>query len=167
MNLKIQLQAHSNAEYKITVNGFEVDTLDPNQPNIICIEHFNKRESHTAIQNGKIISDRALELKSIQFDDYKIPEVVLYNISFKVHPFMDVIRDLPDTINSLYFGYNGVYEIKFDNFYKWYFTQLEIAERIAHNHDDSLVKYGNIVEVNDATDMTIYQLQEIIDDPSI
>lgn len=169
MNLKIILKIHNNAEYIVSVNDTELphaDTIlyefNPEEQTSIKIKHVNKNESDTIVRDGVIISDKAIELVSIQFDDYKIPDTVLYNIPYKVSGFTDVVRDLPDEVlNTLYFGFNGVYEIKFKNFYEWYYTELVLAEERAHT-DSSLVKYGKSVQTDDVTNISIHDLEELI-----
>lgn len=113
--------------------------------NSIVIEHYDKQGSDTVCDNeGNVISDRAIILKSIEFDDMSVPEVLLYNQKF--YP------DWPDqpeyTRNDLYFGYNGKYIFNFaDNSKKMYYNFLLEKEFMANMNNKKLIQLPNGEEI--------------------
>ena len=113
--------------------------------NSIVIEHYDKQGSDTECdQEGNVVSDRAIILKSIEFDDLTVPEVLLYNQKF--YP------DWPDQpkfiTNDLYFGYNGKYIYEFGNdSWKLYYNNLLKKELLANIHNKQLIQLPNGEEI--------------------
>jgi len=154
--------------------------IDPIEKNNIQIEHYDKKGEETVVDDdGEVISDRALILKSIILDDFNIPEVILYDRSFRVNWTTDQLRenkDLPKEIkNNLYFGHNGTYRFEFgsDSAREYYLCLLE-KERIANVHNkkemrDSTGKLvevfeftGRLVDSNEKDSITIDELHQMI-----
>jgi len=152
----------------------------PNTRNSIEIQHYDKKGRETVTdQNGEVVSDRALILKSISLDGYEIPELTLHDKEFEVHWTKEQIKEdhnRPSTIkNNLYFGYNGIYRLEFGNDgAKEYFHNLIEKERIAniHNKKEMIGPDGRRIEVfeftgrlvdsNEEEAITIAQLYERI-----
>ena len=91
-----------------------------------------------------LIKIRAIILKSIEFDDLTVPEVLLYNQKF--YP------DWPDQpnfiTNDLYFGYNGKYIYEFGNdSWKLYYNNLLKKELLANIHNKQLIQLPNGEEI--------------------
>jgi hypothetical protein len=150
--------------------------------NTIQIEHYGKSGRETIVNDdGDVVSDKALILKSISIDDYSVPEVVLHDRPFKINWTADQLRENPhrpaQIKNNLYFGYNGVYEYTFGNdSAKEHFINLIEKERIANIHnkkeivrpDGKVVEAfeftGQLVDSNQAETVTIEQLYKRIND---
>ena len=123
--------------------------------NVLKIEHFDKKNNDTKEENGEIIKDRALELKSISIDKFLIPEIVLFNQKFyPLYPknFFDDPNNAPPKFltNNLYFGFNGHYVIEFKkDIHKWYFEKLLEKEMIANLNNQEFITLpnGDVVEV--------------------
>jgi len=93
--------------FVLTMYPEEINLQDSNA---ISIKHYDKSRNDTIVdKEGNIEKDRAIILKSISFNDLKVPEVILYKQRF--------FPDWPDqpfyTTNNLYFGYNGEYFYNF------------------------------------------------------
>ena len=98
-----KIQCHDQ-EYE---NTLQVD-LEKGD-NSLKIEHFGKDPRDT-LDNTK---DVAVELKGLWFNNIKISEIDLYSYDFHVtkwrYPVSPIVK------NSLYFGFNGVYDYKFSS----------------------------------------------------
>ena len=123
--------------------------------NVLKIEHFDKKNNDTKEENGEIVKDRALELKSIGIDKISIPEIVLFNQKFyPLYPknFFEDQNNAPPKFltNNLYFGFNGHYIIEFKkDIRKWYFEKLLEKEMIANLNNQEFITLpnGNTIEV--------------------
>jgi len=152
--------------------------IDAVEENNIEIEHYDKKGKETVVDDdGEVISDRALILKSIILDDFIIPDVILYDRPFYVNWTTDQLRenkDRPKEIkNNLYFGYNGTYRFEFggDSAKEYYLCLLE-KERIANVHNKKEMRdatgklvevfefTGRLVDSNEKDNITIEQLYE-------
>ena len=114
--------------------------------NSLQITHYGKRGNDSITDaEGNIIKDKAIILKSVSFDNYNIPEVILYQQKF--YPNWE---GQPEFItNNLYFGFNGTYELKFEkNVKKWYYNLLLEKERLANinNKKEMVLSNGTVVE---------------------
>ena len=129
--------------------------VNPRDKNNLYIEHYGKQGYETIVdEDGVVVSDRAVMLKSISLDDFEIPELILYNKPFVVEWSKEQLEEnptRPKTItNNLYFGYNGSYCYTFGNdSAKEYYLCLLEKERIAniHNKKEMIGPDGNTIEV--------------------
>lgn len=198
MNLKIKLKANfakdKKPSIKISVNdavlyngfidcnekeySFDVEPMHQNQ---LTIEHYNKQNSDTVIdKNGNIVEDLSIELVSIEIDDVKILETVLYNMPFYVNWPDNLIEDfknkgelVPEYItNNLYFGFNGIYKFDFSNnilvdYYKQFWfdeTQAHQNQTLSYNGQEIFNRMGVTVEINKDSDFTIHDLKRMVID---
>jgi len=133
---------------------FDVDERNLKSENTIKIEHYDKQGQDTIVnENGEILSDRAIILKSISLDGLKIPELVLF-----AHPFHVIKTEkqktretgIPEKIeNNLYFGYNGFYQYKFGlDARKHYYESLLTKEKLSNvgNTKTMSLPDGSVVE---------------------
>ena len=68
-------------EGKFFVWHVHLENVD--QSNTIEITHFDKSGRETILDDeGNIVSDRAIALKSLEFDDLRVPDVILYQNKF-------------------------------------------------------------------------------------
>ena len=162
----------------------DIELENPMEKNTLSIEHYDKKGKETVVnQNGDVLSDRAIILKSIKIDGNEIPEVILYDHDFIVNWSKQQLKDnieSPNTIkNNLYFGYNGVYNYYFSNdSRKDYFRNLIEKERLANisNKQEMTLPSGEVVEVfeftgklvdsNQKEAMTISELYEKVKNES-
>ena len=154
--------------------------VNPRDKNNLYIEHYGKQGYETIVdEDGVVVSDRAVMLKSISLDDFEIPELILYNKPFVVEWSKEQLEEnptRPKTItNNLYFGYNGSYCYMFGNdSAKEYYLCLLEKERIANIHnkkemvgpDGNTIEVfefsGNLIDSNKPNDYTIGQLFELV-----
>jgi len=197
MNIKICLQPYSSRNnypsVRIKINDIklfddvvytenftftkEIENLK--DINFLTIEHYNKSNKDTISDGDKIIEDKAIELKSIIIDRYKVPEVILY--SNKFYPqYPKNIADAPEYItNNLYFGYNGIYYFSFEkDISVWYYKMLLLKEKLANENNQKVVTLpnGEVVETfefagkdmkaNDASSLSINELYTLIQNES-
>jgi len=201
MNLKIKLKANfakdKKPSIKISVNdavlhngivdcnekeySFDVEPIQQNQ---LIIEHYNKQNNDTIVdESGNIVEDLSVELVSIDIDNVKILETVLYNMPFYVdwpdnliEDFRNKGEDVPEYItNNLYFGFNGIYKFDFSNnivleYYKQFWFDEEQAHKnqtLSDNGHEIFNRMGETVEINKDSDFTIHDLKRmVIDDES-
>lgn len=196
MNLKIKLKANfakdKKPSIKISVNNavlynglvdynekeysFDVEPIQQNQ---LTIEHYNKQNNDTiADENGNIVEDLSVELVSIDIDNVKILETVLYNMPFYVdwpdnliEDFKNKGEDVPEYItNNLYFGFNGIYKFDFSNnivleYYKQFWfdeTQAHKNQTLSDNGHEIFNRMGETVEINKDSDFTIHDLKRMV-----
>lgn len=147
------------------------------EKNVIKIIHKNKSNKDTVSKNKIIVEDRAVELKSLVIDNFRIPEVYLYNQKFyPVYP-ENLKQEHPPTYitNNLYFGFNGTYQLFFNNpIDKWYYSTLLFKERLANQNNQTFVELpdGDKVETyefagkqilgKEKDDITIKDLHKLI-----
>lgn len=138
--------------------------------NMLEIEHFDKNGKETILDSeGNIISDRAISLKSIAFDELPVPEVVLYQ-----QKFFPKWPDQPAVLKgNLYFGFNGIFTMEFgDDSEKIYFNNLLTKELIANINNKKTMQLpsgetvetfefnGSTVNANEPDTTTIETLYE-------
>jgi hypothetical protein len=148
--VKIQIKDHKiynglckPNEGKYFVWNVHLENVD--QFNTIEITHFGKKGKETILDTeGNIVSDRAIALKSLEFDDMRVPDVILYQ-----NKFYPDWPDQPEFItNNLYFGYNGTYKFNFlENPHKMYFQHLLEKELIANINNKKIMQLPNGEEV--------------------
>ena len=148
--VKIQIKDHKiynglckPNEGKYFVWNVHLENVD--QSNTIEITHFGKKGKETILDTeGNIVSDRAIALKSLEFDDMRVPDVILYQ-----NKFYPDWPDQPEFItNNLYFGYNGTYKFNFlENPHKMYFQHLLEKELIANINNKKIMQLPNGEEV--------------------
>ena len=148
--VKIQVKDHKiynglckPNEGKYFVWNVHLENVD--QFNTIEITHFGKKGKETILDTeGNIVSDRAIALKSLEFDDMRVPDVILYQ-----NKFYPDWPDQPEFItNNLYFGYNGTYKFNFlENPHKMYFQHLLEKELIANINNKKIMQLPNGEEV--------------------
>ena len=185
-NVKILLNHNTLLDQVLTPNNnkffiFEKEINSLNDTNILIIEHYNKRNSDTIVDNNKdIIRDKAIELIAISFDNVDIPKVVLYDNKFYPDWPTNIIKEHngnpPKFItNNLYFGFNGKYEMTFSKNYKsWYFEQLMKKERMSNKANQELMTLpsgevietfefaGKTLKANETGNLTINDLYALI-----
>lgn len=165
MNIKIVLEPAYSIKWpmvRIAVNEREIykGICNPNEgkhfvwninlenvddANTLAIEHFDKHGKETILDHeGNIVSDRAIMLKSLEFDGTKVPDVILYQSKFFPN-----WPDQPDYItNNLYFGFNGVYKFDFGkDARKMYYAHLLQKELIANINNKKIMQLPNGEEV--------------------
>jgi len=195
MKIEINLRGNSshnkNPMAKIIVNDREyfngeiigqrdfIFYFEPNEENVLQIEHYNKTNNDTVVdQTGKIVSDLSLELLSIRIDDVEIINTVLYSMPFYVNWPANIIEDYrsknqdpPQYIeNNLYFGFNGVYKFAFsDNVIVEYYKQFWLDEAQAHKNQTQKDQNGEVFErmgekvaIDKNSDFTIYDLERLV-----
>jgi len=124
---------------------FETTLTDLQPKNILQIEHYDKKGTDSVLDNeGNIISDKAISLKSLQFDGLKVPDVILY--ASKFYPDWP---DQPEYItNNLYFGFNGTYKFEFgQDAKKMYYQHLLQKESIANTNNVQKIQLPSGEEV--------------------
>lgn len=195
MKLKITLKGNSaNNKYplvKISVNDkifyndpvaetFEIE-IEPliQKNNQLTIEHYNKQNHDTVVdKNGNITEDLSVELVSIEIDDIKILETVLYSMPYYVHWPDNLVKEFESRgetpplclTNNLYFGFNGIYKFDFsDNVVVEYYKQFWLDEVQAHQNQTSVdgdnevfERMGEKVAVNQSADFTIHDLKRLV-----
>ena len=125
---------------------FDIDLENAQEQNSLKITHRDKHGKDTIVdEEGNIVSDRAIILKSLEFDSLRVPEVILYQSKF--YP------NWPDqpkyTTNNLYFGFNGTFEFLFSkDVERMYFQHLLDKEMIANfnNKKEMQLPNGQVVE---------------------
>ena len=149
-NLKIKVNSKTMFDDVCMPNKekyFVYDTSleNMNELNHLEIIHHGKSGDDTVVdKEGNVIDDRAIILKSIEFDNYAVPEVLLYENKF----FPDW-PDQPENIkNNLYFGFNGTYRLEFINdAKKMYFNNLLEKESLANINNKKIVQLPSGKEI--------------------
>jgi len=116
---------------------FEKEVKNTHEKNVLQITHYNKKGQDTVVDDeGNIVSDRALFLKSLIFDNLNVPDVILYQSKFYPN-----WPGQPKFItNNLYFGFNGTYEFEFsNNSNKMYYEHLLQKELIANINNKKVI----------------------------
>ena len=164
-------------------NMLEFD-FTPNEDNVLKIHHMLKTNDDTVVDNeGNIVADKAIELKSISIEQISVPDTVLYNKSYHVNwpenlkqNFLNEGKKVPDYIkNTLFFGFNGYYEFDFiGDFLKQYYRQFWENEDQSHNNQTKLIsvdskqveafdRFGEETAINQEFELTIHDLKKIIE----
>ena len=75
--LRLSIDSHTLLEYEFSGPEGEVslnlDIFSPGK-HTLCIERWGKLDSNVVFQDGKILQDQTVELKSIWYQDVQIPE---------------------------------------------------------------------------------------------
>lgn len=90
------------------VDTLSVDVVIPadDKEYTLIVERYGKTDLNTQVDNGKIVSDQILEIKSLQVDNIDLPNFIIFNhTEFK---FNDQVHK-----GSCYFGPNGEWAFKF------------------------------------------------------
>lgn len=146
----------------------EIYLEEVNDINLLEITHYDKKGKETILDDdGNTVSDRAIMLHSIEFNELKVPEIILYKNRF----YPNWPGQPAYTTNNLYFGFNGTYEFTFGpDSEKMYFEYLLEKEKLANinnmklitNPDGSVVEsfefIGKLVDSNKAESITIDEL---------
>lgn len=161
---------------------FNIDALDINY---LKIHHYGKDNQDTLVDDqGKIIKDKAIELKKIKLENVYILESVLYNKPYYVIWPENLVNDfkskgepVPEYItNTLFFGFNGYYEFDFvGDFLKQYYRQFWEDETQAHINQTKKInldgedvetfnRYGEDTAIDQTFDLTIHDLAKMIND---
>ena len=120
---------------------YEADIDKPKDQNILKITHRDKHGNDTVVDKEEnIVSDRAIILKSLEFDSLKVPEVILYESKF----YPNWPGQPEYTTNNLYFGFNGTFEFLFSSdTQRMYFTHLLQKEMIANTNNKKEIQLPN------------------------
>lgn len=152
---------------------FDVVPKDPLNTNVLIIEHYGKQDTDTIIdQKGKILKDRAVEIKSIEIDGFDQPWNLLY--SKKFYPIWPKhMKDMPEFItDNLYLGFNGRYIFDFPkNIGQEYYNSLWEQERninnkltvVDENKEEWFTSYGLKIKLDEKFDFNLSKLKEIIE----
>jgi len=173
-----QILINGEIKYDGTVIGtqdFEYEVADNTSVNTLEIVHYGKLDEHTVVDNDyNIIADRSVELKSVKLNKRSVLETVLYNSPYRViwpeGQRQSATAPLPDTIKSLYFGYNGTWSFEFyTNTVKQNCLEYWLDEAQAHNNltkisDGQAVfeRFGIDVSIKQELDLTIFDLEKMI-----
>ena len=121
----------TGTEYKPSVIEFE-HTLEESKEYTLKIVLSGKDKGQTVVEDGKIVKDQLLHIKSVEIDEIDIGALVyegLYTPSYP-EPWATQQRsagvDLPVSFkNVTMMGHNGVWELKFSSpFYMWLLENL-------------------------------------------
>lgn len=113
------------------------DCKNLNDKNVLKITHYDKKGKDTMVDTeGNVVKDKALILKSIEFDGMMVPEVILYEQKFYPNwPNQPLYLK-----NNLYFGFNGTYVFEFvNNAKKLYYKNLLQKEMLANVHNKKII----------------------------
>ena len=155
-------------------------TIDPLLQNVLSIEHYNKTNQDTIVDDSNnIVSDLSIELLGITIDNNSILHTVLHTMPFYVNWPENIVSDYhkknetpPEFItNNLYFGFNGTYKFEFtDNSDIDYFTTFWLDESQAHANqtetadgEEVFKRMGETVTISKDSDFTIHDLKRMVD----
>ena len=155
-------------------------TIDPLLQNVLSIEHYNKTNDDTIVDDSNnIVADLSVELLGITIDNNSILHTVLHTMPFYVNWPENIIADYQEKdetppefiINNLYFGFNGVYKFNFTNNSDIdYFTTFWLDESQAHANqtetadgEEVFKRMGETVTISKDSDFTIHDLKRMVD----
>jgi hypothetical protein len=137
----------------ILVNNVQIDTFEITRqnpsvsvtvdfnrsPNNISIGYFNKYESETVVEDGKIVRDQSLELLSVYADDILLEPWFWTEHYYYPSYFQGYLRSNPDALDTqrsqLIWHFPGRYMIKdlpnSRDFWSWY--QEQRTQRVLDN----------------------------------
>jgi hypothetical protein len=155
-------------------------TIDPLLQNVLSIEHYNKTNDDTIVDDSNnIVDDLSVELLGITIDNNSILHTVLHTMPFYVNWPENIIADYQEKdetppkfiTNNLYFGFNGVYKFNFTNNSDIdYFTTFWLDEAQAHanqtetaNGEEVFKRMGETVTISKDSDFTIHDLKRMVD----
>lgn len=114
-----------------TVIEFE-HNLESEKKYVLAIKNCNKDNSQTVVEDGKIIKDQLLFIKSVFIDDIDLGGLVYEAKYYPEYPEpwaseqRSAGKDLPEYVkNTISLGHNGRWEIEFTSpFYMWLLENL-------------------------------------------
>ena len=178
----VQIVINDEVKYDGVVVGlqhFEYEIPESDQANKLEIVHYGKLDKHTIIDKDLIIvADRSVELKLVKLNNRPVLEPVLYNSPYRViwpeGRQQHESEPLPDTINSLYFGYNGTWSFEFyTNTIKQICLEHWLDEAQAHNNltktlngEAVFERFGKDVSIAQELNLTIFDLEKMIQSDS-
>ena len=135
-NIKINEKSYFNEEIastddKPTIIEFEHELEEGKSYNLI-INRLGKDKNQTIVEDGKIIKDQLLHIKSIEIDEIDIGSLIYEGVYKPAYPKMWAIQQkeagnkLPETLkNSPDLGHNGTWTFTFSSpFYMWLLENL-------------------------------------------
>ena len=173
-NVKIYLNKElkldlTNIEKEVETYSFSANFKDNN---LLEITHYGKLGSDTVVENGKIVSDKAVEIMGITINNFEIPKNILYTKFF--YPVWAEGFDLsiPKRINNnVFLGFNGTYVFDFTciekNYYE-YFWQMEADANLKFQEVDLhqeawFTAYGQKFKIDDDFNLSLTELKKIIE----
>jgi len=152
-----------NNDYQDTLVFEDVEVKNANHAQIFSIEHYGKLDDYTSCdEEGNILGDCALEILSLQLNNIEYSLTMLYN-----NPFIPEYSESnllyarehgitlnKELYNSLYFGFNGKYVVKF-----WtiessrYFTNMLDIERNLHTEHHVNIPLKEQSDINHLVDL--------------
>jgi len=135
-NIKINEKSYFNKEItstedKPTIIEFEHELEEGKAYNLI-IDRSNKNKKQTIVEDGKIVKDQLLHIKSVEIDEIDIGSLVYEGIYKPEYPEpwatqqAEAGNKLPETLkNVTQMGHNGTWTFTFDSpFYMWLLENL-------------------------------------------
>ena len=135
-NIKINEKSYFNEEIastddKPTIIEFEHELEEGKSYNLI-INRLGKDKNQTIIEDGKIIKDQLLHIKSIEIDEIDIGSLVYNGVYKPNYPELWASQQakagnkLPETLkNVTQMGHNGTWTLSFTSpFYMWLLENL-------------------------------------------
>ena len=135
-----EIRINAETKYRAEIDGTE------DKPTLIEFEHelvegeeydlqivrSNKENSQTFLQDGEIVKDQLLNIKSIEIDDIDIGALVYEGIYTPEYPepwatdTKKAGKELPESMpNVTCMGHNGVWSLRFGSpFYMWLLENL-------------------------------------------
>jgi hypothetical protein len=135
-NIKINEKSYFNKEItstedKPTIIEFEHELEEGKAYNLI-IDRSNKNKKQTIVEDGKIVKDQLLHIKSVEIDEIDIGSLVYEGIYKPEYPEpwatqqAEAGNKLPETLkNVTQMGHNGTWTLTFTSpFYMWLLENL-------------------------------------------
>ena len=135
-DIKINEKSYFNKEItstedKPTIIEFEHELEEGKAYNLI-IDRSNKNKKQTIVEDGKIVKDQLLHIKSVEIDEIDIGSLVYEGIYKPEYPEpwatqqAEAGNKLPETLkNVTQMGHNGTWTFTFDSpFYMWLLENL-------------------------------------------
>jgi hypothetical protein len=135
-----EIKINSDSKFKEEIDGTE------DKPTLIDFEHelvegekydlqiirSNKDSKQTVVENGNIIKDQLLNIKSIEIDEIDIGALVYEGVYTPAYPEpwatqqRDAGKELPESFkNVTKIGHNGTWSLQFESpFYMWLLENL-------------------------------------------
>jgi len=135
-NIKINEKSYFNEEIastddKPTIIEFEHELEEGKSYNLI-IDRLGKSKNQTIVEDGKVVKDQLLHIKSIDIDEISIGSLVYEGVYKPEYPKLWATQQakagnkLPETLkNVTEMGYNGTWTFTFTSpFYMWLLENL-------------------------------------------
>ena len=135
-NIKINEKSYFNEEIastddKPTIIEFEHELEEGKSYNLI-IDRLGKSKNQTIVEDGKVVKDQLLHIKSIDIDEISIGSLVYEGVYKPEYPKLwatqqaEAGNKLPETLkNVTEMGYNGTWTFTFTSpFYMWLLENL-------------------------------------------